>query len=92
MKKKTSEFQLTIKNKQGRKTPVTVQIDLDGDQVVGIRGLNARGTDAYDISFKVRKRNTTKVANLSGGGDECFECQKPNTPCPPNDLVEVPCS
>jgi len=102
MNKQTFKFQLTLRSNTGQRTPVTVQIDLDGDQVVGIRGLNASGTEAYDVSFKVRKRKPKAVAaegalddpNIddANGGDECFECQKPNTPCPPNDLVEVPCT
>jgi len=76
---------------------VTVQIEVNGNQVVGIHRLNANGKDAYDISFKVTKRGIAKggpgkMMATNGGGEACFECLKPNTPCPPHDLVEVPCS
>jgi len=53
--------------------PMTVQIDLDGDQVVGIRGLNASGTEAYNVSFKIRTRKTKALAaaniDHADGGD-----------------------
>jgi len=81
-KKRTCEFQVTIYPTRGRARVVTVQIDVENDQVVGIRGLNSRGKNVYDVSFSIQTVSPK-------GGDECFECSV--RPCPPNRWIQVPC-
>jgi subtilisin family serine protease len=84
-KTRTCEFQLSLRPAKAPKKTVTVQIDIDDNKAVAIRGLDEHGEEVYEVSLKVRKMSGKK------GGDECYECRKPNTPCPPNELVEVEC-
>ena len=84
MPKKTCEFQLTLKGHKGTKT-MTVQIDIEDNKAVAIRGLDEDGEDVYEVDLRVTRKSGKK------GGDECFECRKPNIPCPPHELQQVKC-
>lgn len=81
----TCEFQVMLKREKGPTETVTVQIDVKDGRNVTLRGLNEHGEEAYEVSLKVRKKSDKK------GGDECWECLKPNSPCPPHELTPVKC-
>jgi subtilisin family serine protease len=82
---RTCEFQLTLKPDKDNSKTVTVQIDIDGEKAVAIRGLDEQGLNVYDVQFRVHKSSEKK------GGDECYECVKPRFPCPPFELTKVKC-
>ena len=77
-------MQLTLERKDGSTIPLTIEFEARGEEIVRIRGVDPSGEAKYEVSLFV----TRKVA---GGGDECYDCIKPTTPCPPNRLVEVDC-
>jgi minor extracellular serine protease Vpr len=79
------EFQVMLKREKGPTETMTVQIDVKDGRNVTLRGLNEHGEEAYEVSLKVRKKSDKK------GGDECWECLKPNSPCPPHELTPVKC-
>ena len=81
----TCEFEIGLKPTKGDKKTVRVQIDIQDGKALAVRGLDEHGQNVYDVSFRVHKSSGKK------GGDECYECKKPNTPCPPFEMEEVPC-
>lgn len=54
--------------------PVTVHLDLKGEEIVGIRGVNENDGEEYHVSLL--------ISHKTDGGDECWICDNP--PCPPN--------
>lgn len=68
-------MQLTLSNEDGTSIPLTVQFEVKGDEVVGLRGVPEEGEAEYEVSFIVRPK---------GQSYGCFVCIKP--PCPPNVL------
>jgi hypothetical protein len=84
-KTRTCEFQIALKPAKADLKTVTVQIDIVDGKAVAVRGLDEDRENIYDVSFRVHKKSGKK------GGDECYECVKPNTPCPPFEMQEVPC-
>jgi hypothetical protein len=82
---RTCQFQMKLNSNDKSEKTVTVQLDVDDNQLVAIRGLDENGEAVYTVSFRVRKENRGKK-----GGDECWECLRGS--CPPNALVEVSCT
>lgn len=55
--------------------PVSMEFELDGNNLVGVKGLGTNGEE-YTLSFIIREKEQKE------GGDGCWICDEP--PCPPN--------